>query len=381
MPDPPLHNLRILDLTRLLPGPLCTQHLADMGADVIKVEDPHSGDYARTMRGYFTLVNRNKRSIKIDLKNDKGRSLFLRLCKTANVIVEGFRPGVMDRLGVGYDVVREVNERIVYCSLSGYGQTGPFRHEAGHDLNYCSYTGISDQIGRRDAVPAIPNLQIADFLGGTLSAAMGILAALIGVRDTGHGRYVDVAMADCSLAHNILPLMAMNERGSPDPRGSGFLSGGLPWYSIYTTADNKHVALGALENKFWAEFCEEIGRSEWSDKQSAADDVLIGIQQELKVLFRSGNQAYWIERLKHTNCCFSPVLSLDQTASLDQFAARQMFIQNDGEYQYAFPIKFSDFQFEIKRNAPEHGEHTTELLAELGYTELEQADFESEGII
>ena len=173
MRNPPLHGVRVLDLTRLLPGPLCSQHLADMGADVIKVEDTGAGDYARSMRGYYALVNRNKRSIKLDLKQEQGRAAFMKLCGTANVVVEGFRPGVVDRLGVGYDAVREVNRRIVYCALSGYGQTGPFRQQAGHDLNYLAYTGITEQIGTRGGEPAMPNLQIADFLGGTLERGDG----------------------------------------------------------------------------------------------------------------------------------------------------------------------------------------------------------------
>ena len=380
-PTPPLSNIRVLDLTRLLPGPLCTQHLADMGADVIKVEDPVSGDYARTMRGYYELVNRNKRSIKVDLKKDLGKELFLRLCTTADVIVEGFRPGVMDRLDVGYSAVSAENENIVYCSISGYGQTGPFRLKAGHDLNYCSFTGISDQIGQRGSEPTISNLQIADFLGGTLSAVMGILAALVDARSTGRGRYIDVAMADCSLAHNIMPLMALNERGKPDPRGGGYLSGGLPWYSIYKTADDKYVSLGALEPKFWTEFCVAIGRPEWSDKQSAEENVLDDIHRELTALFLSKSQAFWMEHLEHANCCFSPVLPLDQTVKQAQFKAREMLIERNGKLQYGFPIKFSDFEFEIKRDAPEHGEHTVELLAELGYSEEERANFEFAGVI
>lgn len=381
MHSPPLNGIRVLDLTRLLPGPLCTQHLADMGADVIKIEDPRTGDYARTMRGYFTLVNRNKRSMKIDLKKDGGRSLFLELCQTADVVVEGFRPGVMERLGVGYEAVHGVNEQLVYCSISGYGQTGPFRQEAGHDLNYCSYAGITDQIGQEGAGPVLTNLQIADFLGGTLSAAMGILAALVDARGSGRGRYVDVAMADCSLAHNIMPLMAFNERGRPDERGRGYLSGGLPWYALYATADGKYVALGALEQKFWADFCAEIGRPEWIDKQDATEDVLHGMRSELSTLFRSQSQRYWIDRLQHTNCCFSPVLTLDETVDHKQFAARQMLVESSGALAYAFPIKFSDFQFEIRQAAPEHGEHTSELLTELGYTAAQRSDFESEGVV
>ena len=352
-----------------------------MGADVIKVEDVRTGDYARDMRGYFDLVNRNKRSMKLDLKNEHGRSAFLKLSETADVIVEGFRPGVVGRLGVGYDEVRGVNERIVYCALSGYGQTGPFHQQAGHDLNYCSYNGITDQNGVSDAIPTIPNMQIADFLGGTLSAVMGILAGLVDAKTTGSGRYVDVAMADCSLAHSVMALMALNERGRPDPRGTGILSGGLPWYSIYETADKKYVALGALENNFWVELCTTIGRPEWGDQQSASPEVLSQIRNELRDLFASQTQAYWIERFQNTDCCFSPVLSLDQTVKHEQFLAREMFVRNNDKIQYAFPVKFSDYKFEVKRRAPEHGEHTEELLSELGYTSTDIADLKTQGVI
>lgn len=381
MRNPPLQGIRVVDLTKLLPGPLCTQHLADLGADVIKVEDTHSGDHARTTRGYYDLVNRNKRSIKLDLKNDRGRTAFLRLSESADVIVEGFRPGVMERLGVGYDVVRNVNEKIVYCALSGYGQTGPFREEAGHDLNYCSYTGITEQNGVPDGTPAIPNLQIADFLGGTLSAVMGILAALIDANATGRGRYVDVAMADCALAHSVMPLAAFNEHGSPDPRGTGMLSGGLPWYSVYKTADNKYVALGALENKFWAEFCKAIGKPEWVDQQTASTDALAKMRDELTDLFGSETQTYWTERFARIDCCFSPVLSLEETVQHEQFVARDMFVRINGQLQYAFPVKFSGFKFEVKRQAPEHGEHTEEVLAELGYSDADIADFKTLSVI
>ena len=381
MRNPPLDGNRVLDLTRLLPGPLCTQHLADMGADVIKVEDAHTGDYARTMRGYFDLVNRNKRSMKLDLKNEQGRSAFLRLSETADVIVEGFRPGVVDRLGVGYDVVRSVNHRIVYCALTGYGQTGPFQQRAGHDLNYCSYNGISEQNGVNGSVPTIPNVQIADFLGGTLSAVMGILAGLVDAKTTGRGRYVDVAMADCSMAHGIMALMALNEHGHPDPRGTGMLSGGLPWYSIYETADKKYVALGALENKFWVELCATLGRPEWGDQQSAPPGVLTQIHNELKDLFASQTQAYWIDRFKESDCCFSPVLSLDQTVKHEQFLDREMFVHINDQIQYAFPVKFSDYKFEVRRRAPEYGEHTEELLSELGYSTSDIADLKAQGVI
>jgi crotonobetainyl-CoA:carnitine CoA-transferase CaiB-like acyl-CoA transferase len=216
----PLEGLRVLDLTRLLPGPACTMHLADLGADVVKVEDTGAGDYARTLgaagtepSAFFRHVNRNKRSVALDLKAARGRDAFLALARGADAIVEGFRPGVVASLGVGYDAVREVRPSIVYASISGYGQAGPRAAHAGHDINYLGYAGVLDQTGRAGGPPALSNLQVADLLGGAMAAATAILAALVGAQRSGAGRYVDVAMADGALAHNIFALQALQQRG------------------------------------------------------------------------------------------------------------------------------------------------------------------------
>src|SRR5882724_9456690 len=241
----PLSGIRVLDLTRLLPGPMATLHLADMGADVIKIEDTEAGDYSRSMgrvRGvppmsdFFRLVNRNKRAIRLDLKNPKGREVFLRLAKGADVVVEGFRPGVMKKLALDYEAVAKINPRIVYCSISGYGQDGPYAQRAGHDINYIGCAGVGDQIGTQGA-PVVPNFQIADLLGGALTPVMGILAALIDARSSGRGRYVDVAMTDAVFAHAILPLAGFLEHGKTPGRGTGMLGGGLPCYNVYRTRD------------------------------------------------------------------------------------------------------------------------------------------------
>lgn len=224
----PLQGVRVLDLTRLLPGPMCTLHLGDLGADVIKVEDTGAGDYAA--QAVRTLVNRNKRAIRIDLKQPGGVAVLLRLCETADVLVEGFRPGVMERLGVGYAAVARVNPRIVYCSLSGYGQTGPYRDAAGHDINYSAYAGTADQMGSDAHALALSNVPVADLLGGTMTAVMGILAALFDAARTGAGRHVDVAIADGLLAHAVIPLAALNAHGQTLPAGGDKLTGGLPCY-------------------------------------------------------------------------------------------------------------------------------------------------------
>lgn len=368
MRNPPLDGIRVLDLTRLLPGALCTQHLADMGADVIKVEDTGQGDYARSMRGYFQLVNRNKRSMRVDLKQEQGRAIFNRLVETADVLFEGFRPGVVNRLGIDYESVRRTNPRIVYCSLSGYGQDGPYRLKAGHDLNYCSEIGVTDQAGEAGGEPVIPNIQIADMIGGTLGSAMGILAALVDAQRSGQGRYVDVAMTDCTLAHSIMPMMDFNEIGQSSARGESFLSGGLPWYSIYRTRDNKHMALGALERKFWTLFCETIDRPDWVDQQSGDESAQEEIREQLRTLFAGETQEYWVDRFRDVDCCLTAVIGQDQVVRNEQLLARGMVVERRDYKEYAFPLKFSDFEFEVSREPPEHGQHTEEMLSELGYS-------------
>ena len=216
----PLAGIRILDLTRLLPGPVATLHLADLGADVIKIEDPQVGDYARTLgtgegadSAYFRMINRNKLGLLLDLKKPEGVEVFKRLASVADVIVESFRPGVMDKLGVGYATIAALNPKIAYCSISGYGQDGPYKDLAGHDINYLGYAGVLDQIGSEGGNPAIPNFQIADLLGGALTAALGILAAVLEAQRTGRGRYIDVSMTDSVLAHTYFAMLHLNDAG------------------------------------------------------------------------------------------------------------------------------------------------------------------------
>ncbi|MGB9355732.1 MAG: CaiB/BaiF CoA-transferase family protein, partial [Azonexus sp.] len=283
----PLAGIRILDLTRLLPGPVATLHLADLGADVIKIEDPQVGDYARTLgtgqgadSAYFRMINRNKRGLLLDLKKPAGVEVFLRLAETADVIVESFRPGVVDKLGVGFPAVTAVNPKIAYCSISGYGQDGPYKDLAGHDINYLGYAGVLDQIGREGGDPALPTFQIADLLGGALTAAMGILAVVLEAQRSGRGRYIDVAMTDSVLAHTYFSMLRLNDAGHSLPRGSDLLSGGLPCYAAYRCADGRHMAVGALEGKFWKTCCALLGQPAWSERQWDA-----GLRSEVAALF------------------------------------------------------------------------------------------------
>jgi alpha-methylacyl-CoA racemase len=372
---------------------MCTLHLADMGADVIKIEDPWQGDYGRTMGPRrkttslrFLMINRNKRAVKLDLKQPQGREVFLQLARGSDVIVESFRPGVVDRLGIGYEHVRPVNPRIVYCSISGYGQTGPYREKAGHDLNYCAYAGISDQIGSRGGAPVVPNFQIADLVGGSLSAAMAMLAVLVEVQRTGHGRYVDVAMTDCVLAHGVVALMAHAETGATRPRGEDFLSGALPCYGIYATSDDRYMAVGALEQKFWRIFCETLDRADLIDKHWVDGEVADGVRAQVAAIFASNTQAHWTELFADIDCCVTPVLTLDESMDNLQLRAREMFVMTEHPLegsvpQFAFPVRFSDFAFTIERHAPMHGEHTRKILSESGYGDQQIDDLEAAGII
>jgi len=371
----PLAGVRVLDLTRLLPGPVCTLHLADLGADVVKVEDTGAGDYARTLgaaggepSAFFRHVNRNKRSVALDLKDARGREAFFALARGADAIVESFRPGVVASLGVGYDAVREVRPAIVYASISGYGQSGPRALHAGHDINYLGYAGVLDQTGARGGPPALSNLQIADLLGGAMAASTAILAALVGAQRTGRGRYVDVAMADGALAHNIFALQALEQRGRTAPRGEDLLTGGVPCYGLYPTRDGRWLAVGALETKFWRALCATIGRDDLVASQLATGDAGAKARAELETVFASRTLAEWMRAFDGVDACVTPVATLDEALDDPQFAARGMVVASgDGARSYAPPWQLSDHRFAVTRQAPAQGEHTRELLREAGY--------------
>lgn len=379
----PLDGVRVLDLSRLLPGPVCTLHLADLGADVVKVEDTGAGDYARSLglaptdgraasdapSAFFRMVNRNKRSLALDLKAPAGREAFLRLAQRADVIVESFRPGVVDKLGVGYAAVAARNPRIVYCSITGYGQTGPYRDRAGHDINYLGYAGVLDQTGTSGGPPALSNLQVADLLGGSMNASTAILAALFGASRTGQGSHVDVAMTEGSLAHNIFALHAIETLGRVQARGADLLTGGVPCYGVYATQDGRYLAVGALEGKFWRVLCEALDRPDLIAGQLSTGHAGALVRQQLAAVFAQQTQAQWIERLADIECCVSPVLSLDESLADAQVRARDMIVSGaDGIRQYAPPFRLSGHAFAITRSAPAQGEHSVEILREAGFS-------------
>jgi alpha-methylacyl-CoA racemase len=389
MNEGPLSGLLVLDLTRLLPGPVCTLYLADLGADVVKIEDTKSGDYARSLgtragkvSAFFRAVNRNKRSAAIDLKHPQGRAAFIALANRADAIVESFRPGVVAGLGVDYRAIAAKNPRIVYASISGYGQEGPRAQAAGHDINYLGYAGVLDQTGIRDGPPALCNVQIADLLGGAAATAIAVLASLVNATRTGRGRYIDVAMADASLAHNIFALHALEQWGRTLPRGEDLLTGGVPCYGVYGTQDGRWLAVGALEDKFWRNLCATIDRPDLAPFAFALGNEGLRVRRELDSVFGAAPLAHWTERFNGVDACVTPILTLDEALEDRQFAAREMVARRpDGSRQYAPPFKVSDHAFSIAREAPRQGEHTAEVLREVGYDDAAIAALAGAGAI
>jgi len=323
----------------LLPGPVATLRLAEMGADVLKIEPPGAGDAARVMMrdaadavaarpgAFYRLVNRGKRETRLDLKSASGRNVLLGLAREADVLVESFRPGVMDRLGVGYETLRAINPKLVYCAISGYGAQGPFADRAGHDLNYMAYSGVLDQLAARDGTPVLPNIQIADVLGGAHSALTQILAALWHVARGGDGRFVDVSMAHSVYANNIVAHVALaNDDAAALQPGGGLLNGGVPCYNLYRTEDDRWLAVGALELKFWQALCKVIGREEWAERHWSLGQAIGGtdaaaLTRELAAVFAAEPLQTWIDRLEPIDCCVTPVLTAGEASRHPLFNA------------------------------------------------------------
>ncbi len=327
----PLEGIRVLDLSRLLPGPYCTLILADLGADVVKVEDPDGGDYIRQMPPHlgdegsalFHALNRNKKSVALDLRAPAGREAFCTLAAGADVVVESFRPGVLARLGLGWEQLSACNERLVLCSISGFGQSGPDSARAGHDIGYAARAGVLGIAGEpHGSTESWPGVQIADIAGGSLFAAVGILAALRERDHTGRGRHVDVAMTDGALGLLHMHLASAWGSGAPLRRGGGPLNGGYPCYGLYRTSDGRQMALGALEPKFWLAFCAAAGRE---DLATAGYDPQARAQVE--ALFASRTFAEWVELSRGTDCCLEPVWEGDEVERDPHHHARGLFFE------------------------------------------------------
>jgi alpha-methylacyl-CoA racemase len=381
----PLADIRVLDVSRLLPGGFCTLLMADLGADVVKVEDTGPGDYVRwtppfygtdeqtglgTRSALYLALNRNKRSVRLDLKRDAGREAFLRLAEQADVAVEGFRPGVMERLGVGYEQLRERNPRIVYTALTGYGRTGPHTSRAGHDINYLALGGGLGLSGTRDGPPTSASVQIADLGGGAMMAAFATLAALNHARHTGEGQLVDVSMTDG--AQSFLTLVAARYfcEGRAPARGDLDLAGGFTCYHVYECADG-YVSCGALEPKFWAVFCGAVGREDLIEHQYSPAGT--EARHEVAEIFRGRTREQWRAFNDEHDCCVEPILELDEALGSELAREREVVVELDQPElgsirQLGFPVKLSGTPGRVRGPAPAFGEHTEEVLRDAGYS-------------
>ena len=392
-----LDGIKVLDLSRLLPGPFCSLLLADCGADVLKVEDTGMGDYVRwapplyegvetsAAGALFLSLNRNKRSIRIDLKNDAGREVFLDLVREADVVLESFRPGVLDRLGVGYEALKQVNPGIVYCAISGYGQDGPQREAAGHDMNYLAQAGLLGLTGDADGAPIQAAGQIADIGGGALMAAFGILAALRARDRDGQGQFVDVSMFDGALAGLAMPAARTLLEGTAPQRGGMELAGSLICYRPYECADG-HVALGALEAKFWKAFCEGVERPDLIDEQF--QPVGSDVHSQVVEIFKARTRDEWEAFSAEHDCCLTAVLTLDEALESELVKARRMVapLTQPGAQKpvelLGAPVKFSGTPADTDRlPGPGLGEHTEEVLSELGYDAGRIAELKAAGAV
>ena len=374
----PLLGIRILDLTRLLPGPLGTMMMADMGADVIKIENPESPDYVRAFPPYlkgesanYLAFNRSKRSLVLNYNTTEGQKKFFDLVKTADVVMEQFRPGFLDKIGIGYEAARAVNSRIIYVSVTGYGQTGPYAHLAGHDLNYIAHAGVLGMTGDNPAqAPAVPGVQIADIAGGSYMSVIGTLAALQARTRTGVGQHVDVSMTD-----GAMPLLsavyALHAGGQDVQRGTAPLSGGIVNYGVYACQDQKYVALGTLEPKFWVKFCALVQKPDWASfilPKNTAERA--DFKAQIGTLFATQPQQYWAELGLTHDLLISPVYDLEDLENDPHLQARQMILTQEHPRAGSFktigiPIKFSGTPAAPAWPAPAMGEDTAAILASI----------------
>jgi crotonobetainyl-CoA:carnitine CoA-transferase CaiB-like acyl-CoA transferase len=367
-----LSDLLVVDLTRHLPGPYATQLLASHGARVIKVEQPPLGDPVRAMPPHdaqgvsaiYRALNRGKQSLALNLKHPQGQAALRRLLERADVLVEGFRPGVLARLGVDVEATRAANPRLVVCSISGYGQDGPYRDRPGHDLNYQAYAGALGLNVDRAGHVVVPGVQVGDVTAG-LSAFSGVLLALLERARTGRGRAVDVSMLDAAVsvqAINLLPHL----RGAPAVPGELPLSGGMPAYGVFRCADGGAVAMGILEPKFWATFCEIVDRADWVDRQFDPS-----LRDELDALFATRPRDAWRVILEDADCCLAPVLSYDEVVDDPQVKARELISPD----RVAPPMRFDPpCSEEGLGPAAQAGAHTREVLLAHGFVEAEVAE-------
>ncbi|MGE0129782.1 MAG: CaiB/BaiF CoA transferase family protein [Blastocatellales bacterium] len=392
----PLDGVTVLDLTRLLPGAVATMMLGDFGADIIKIEEPGLGDPARQSRAgiqnkkgqpgaYFLATNRNKRSVTINLKHERGREIFLKLVEKADVVIEGNRPGVMDRLGIGYETLKQINPRLIYCAITGYGQDGPYRLKAGHDANYLSVAGLLGVNGPKGGPPVLSGVQLADLAGGSLHAVIGVLLALQARERTGEGQFVDVSMMDGSLALMYVPFASYLANGAQPERGNEGLSGRYACYQIYETKDGRYLSLGALEHKFWENACRVLGREDFIEQcfKSSAQEEMIAAFSEI---FKTRTASEWLAAFENVDICVALINDIAEMIDDPQVRRRGLIAEIEhpeaGRIKQIAPtVKLSATPGEIHSPPPLLGQHTREVLQTAGYDEQSIESLAREGVI
>ena len=376
-----LSDITVIDLSRLLPGPYCSMILADHGARVIAVESKQFMSDGL----YFNMINRNKEHLSLNLKSEKGKQIFLRLIESADVMLEGFRPGVVDRLGVDYESIRKVNPRIIYCSITGYGQDGPFRDRVGHDVNYLSYAGVLNLIGEPDRPPSIPGIQIADIAAGGMNAAIGILLALFAREKTGRGQYIDISMTDGMVGFLPVALFFQQLTGQEPRRSDTPLSHRYACYNTYETADGRCLSIGAVENRFWKTLCEHFAVPQYAALQyddSHREEIL----DFMRLTFKKKTLDEWDAELANLEICWGKVQNFSEMLADPLFRERKMILEVEGKAGQektviGVPVKLSETPGSIRSAAVDFGESTTSILKELGYSEKEIREFAESEVI
>jgi len=376
----PLKGIKVIDLSRLLPGPYCSSILANYGADVICIEDLRYESEPRIDMLYW-----NKRHMVLNLKTDEGKEIFYVLAKKADVVIEQFRPDVVKSLGVDYESLRRINSRLVYCSITGYGQYGPYRNMVGHDVNYLGFSGALSLIGEKDGIPRIPGMQIADIAAGGMNAAIGILMALIERQYSGQGQYIDISMADGMIGILTLPLYYFFKSSEIPGRSNTFLSHRYACYNVYETADNKYICIGAVEPRFWKILCNHLGVPEYCDRQYD-DDWREEIITFMQKTFKKKNRDEWMLELSELDVCFAHVLSIDEVVKDRHFLERNMIMKvkcknNKEFYMLGFPIKLSRTPGSYRNEPDGFGMSTNNILKEIGYSDDEITYFAQRGVI
>ncbi len=375
-----LSGIKVLDFSRLLPGPFCSMILADHGARVISVENKRF----ITDDLFISTVNRNKEHMSLDLKTPEGKEIFFRLARNADVLLEGFRPGVAHRLGIDYDSVCDINPKIIYCSITGYGQTGPFRFRAGHDVNFLAYSGVLDLMGEPNRPPIIPGVQIADIAGGGMNAVIGVLLALWAREKTGKGQYIDISMTDGMVSLLALTLFLQQRSAEAPIRGDTLLSHRYACYNTFETADGRHLSVGAVENRFWKNLCEHLGVPEYAALQYS-EKHRQEILEFMRNTFKKKTLAAWEAELADLDVCLGPILNLSEVLQEPLFREREMVVdiqQPSGEKTTTLgvPVKLSETPGSVRTPPVDFGENTISILLELGYSKDQIKAFEENGV-